>query len=590
MWRSILVVTCLSLICGTAFAETTLEAIENDTEFDRGSPIDIQTLSDVQADNLAQLGRVWGFLKYHHPAVASGTYHWDYELVRILPFVLNATDHETAIEILERWTRELGTVEMCGRCAKLPDDMHLTPELEWIRDESVLGGSFAGLLQEVYLNRPRRAKGTFVATENMGVGNASFPNEPDYAALEFPDAGFQLLALFRYWNIIEYWFPYRDLIDEDWAAVLRDSVPAFALAEDRGDYERALARLIARTDDTHSGFFAPSLPPQGKCIVHVRPRVLEGRVVIGSYRDAAAAADTGLEIGDVIVSIDGTPVEERMAEWAEYYASSNEVTAEDRLAARLFKGKCETEVTVAGLRGDEPFERTVRLDPPDEYLSGWYRDRPGNGFQMLDDRVAYLKLSDADQAKVDDYLETAKDTKGWVLDLRNYPSDFMVFSLGSRFVDRPTSFARFTRPHFANPGAFTYTEPTSLRPQEPRYTGKVVILIDEIAISSAEYHAMAFRVAPDAVVIGSQTAGADGNVSRIPLPGGHKTVMTGIGVFYPDKTPTQQIGIVPDIEIRPTIEGLRAGRDEVLERALREILGPDVPEEEVRRLAARPPE
>jgi C-terminal processing protease CtpA/Prc len=42
-------------------------------------------------------------------------------------------------------------------------------------------------------------------------------------------------------------------------------------------------------------------------------------------------------------------------------------------------------------------------------------------------------------------------------------------------------------------------------------------------------------------------------------------------VFYPDKRPTQRIGIIPDIEVKPTIAGIREGRDEVLEEALRQI-------------------
>jgi C-terminal processing protease CtpA/Prc len=48
----------------------------------------------------------------------------------------------------------------------------------------------------------------------------------------------------------------------------------------------------------------------------------------------------------------------------------------------------------------------------------------------------------------------------------------------------------------------------------------------------------------------------------------------GIGVFYPNKKPTQRIGIIPDIEVKPTIAGIRAGRDEVLEAALHQILEP----------------
>jgi C-terminal processing protease CtpA/Prc len=103
----------------------------------------------------------------------------------------------------------------------------------------------------------------------------------------------------------------------------------------------------------------------------------------------------------------------------------------------------------------------------------------------------------------------------------------------------------------------------------------VVILVDEVTQSQAEYTAMAFRVAPDAIVVGSTTAGADGNVSRIPLPGNVNSMISGIGVFYPDGTPTQRIGIIPDLVVHPTVEGIREGRDEVLEAGVSHALGRD---------------
>ena len=135
------------------------------------------------------------------------------------------------------------------------------------------------------------------------------------------------------------------------------------------------------------------------------------------------------------------------------------------------------------------------------------------------------------------------------------------------------------------PGAFRWSDPLSITPQPPHYAGKVVILVDESSQSQAEYTAMAFRASPRAVVVGSTTAGADGNVSPVPLPGGLSSMISGIGVFYPDKAPTQRIGIVPDVEVRPTIAGIRAGRDEVLEEALRQILGREVPAEQIERMA-----
>jgi C-terminal processing protease CtpA/Prc len=112
-----------------------------------------------------------------------------------------------------------------------------------------------------------------------------------------------------------------------------------------------------------------------------------------------------------------------------------------------------------------------------------------------------------------------------------------------------------------------------LTPLRPHYTGKVVILVDERTQSQAEFLAIAFRTAPGAIVIGSTTAGADGDASTAPFPGGFSTYIAGIGIFYPDNRPTQRLGIVPDIKVKPTIAGIQAGRDELIEEAFRQIVG-----------------
>ena len=64
-------------------------------------------------------------------------------------------------------------------------------------------------------------------------------------------------------------------------------------------------------------------------------------------------------------------------------------------------------------------------------------------------------------------------------------------------------------------------------------------------------------------------------------------MISGIGIFYPDGKPTQRIGIIPDLEIKPTIAGIRAGRDEVLEAAIHQILGPDTPAEQIEKIVKK---
>jgi C-terminal processing protease CtpA/Prc len=84
---------------------------------------------------------------------------------------------------------------------------------------------------------------------------------------------------------------------------------------------------------------------------------------------------------------------------------------------------------------------------------------------------------------------------------------------------------------------------------------------------------MALQTSPGSIVVGSTTSGADGNVSEIRFPGGERAAISGIGVFYPDRRPAQRAGVAIDVKVRPTIAGIRAGRDEVLETAVEKLTG-----------------
>jgi C-terminal processing protease CtpA/Prc len=296
-------------------------------------------------------------------------------------------------------------------------------------------------------------------------------------------------------------------------------------------------------------------------------------------------------VGDVVTAVDGVAIAELVKQWSPYYAASNEPTRLRDIARSITRGKCgpaSVRVTRNNTTADVTVERVSgSASTATGSMARRTHDRPGDTFQKLSSEVAYLKLSSVKSADVAEYIQAAAGTKGLVIDIRNYPAEFVVFSLGARLVDKPSPFARFTIGDTTNPGAFRWIQPISLTPAMPRYTGKIVILIDETSQSQAEYTTMAFRAARGATVVGSTTAGADGNVSPIPLPGGLRSMISGIGVFYPDKKPTQRIGIIPDIEARPTIQGIRSSRDEVLEVGIRQILGPAAPAEDIERMAKR---
>lgn len=562
--------------------------LDIDRQFVAGSGIELDSLSPAEVEALVVLAKVWGFLKYHHPHVTSGQLHWDYELFRVLPSVLAATDASGRNAAMLRWVEGLGEVPICEACAKAPSsEAHLQPRIDWVRDEALLGEALSRALRHVWDNRTTGEQ--FWVGQHYGVGNADLSREPAYANLEQVDAGYRILAAFRIWNIIEYWFPYRDLIDESWDGVLRELLPVFVEARDREAYERALLRLIARVHDTHANIWSAldSRPPLGRCGLPVELRFLAGQAVV---THVGRRANATLRVGDVLLALDGRPLDELIEQWRPYYAASNEPTRLRDLAVVLSRGACGPFAAVVD-RDGQALELELERVSGGIHIGGspLYHDRWGDTFQRLGDDVAYLGLSTITIDDVRRHIEDAAGTRGLIIDIRNYPNEFVVFELGQHLVEAPTPFARFTIPDLANPGAFTWTDSVELTPQAPHYAGKVVILIDEVSQSQAEYTTMAFRAAPGSIVIGSTTAGADGNVSPIDLPGGERTNISGIGVFYPDKRPTQRIGIVPDITLTPTREGIRDGRDELLERALREILGPDLPDAKISELAAQEP-
>ena len=553
--------------------QRTPDKVETDHAFDQGSGIRLSTLTPLQIENLAVLGRVWGFLKYHDPVITAGKRRWDYDLFRVIPSVLAASSRTASNEVLAKWIDSLGPIDLCTDCVSLdPAGLKLKPDIAWINNAEYLGVTLSRRLQSIYRNRVRNQQ--YYVSLAPNVENPVFHHESGYAPLGFPDAGYQLLALYRLWSIVEYWAPDRDVVGENWQDVLSEFIPRVMLAKDKDSYSREMMALIAEIHDTHANLWS-SLnlrPPVGACRLPVNVRFIERSAVVTGYTSDGPGKASGLERGDQITTIDGIRVDNLVANWAPLYADSNETARMRDMAANLTNGNCGPVHLEVRRNGATDLVTATRLDVSAAGSPSRIHDLAGPTFRMLSKDIAYLKLSSVKVEDVPRYIEQARSARGLIVDIRNYPSEFVVFALGSLLVRQPTPFAEFSTGDLSNPGAFRINHVETLTPAEPHYDGKVVILEDEVSMSQAEYTAVALQAAPHSVVIGSTTAGADGNVSAIPLPGGLHTMISGLGVFYPNGAPTQRVGIHVDIEARPTIAGIRAGRDEVLEAAIHQIV------------------
>jgi C-terminal processing protease CtpA/Prc len=548
-------------------------AMDADHAFDGGSGIAPGTLTNTQVENLVTLGKVWGFVKYRHPKVTDAQTHWDYDLFRVLPAVLAAKDRGAANEAIDAWLGErLGDPPPCKPCARVPADVHIAASLDWIADRARLGDALAARLALVHERRDADGEQHYVAIRRMSSGNPSFTGEQDYPKADSADAGMRLLAVYRFWNIVEHWFPYRDVVGEDWDGVLAEFVPRAFAVRTNVEGTRLLLALVARAHDGHANLWSgiAQRPPAGNCVVPAELREIGGTFVVHGPADSAQTPE--LVPGDAIVALDGVPVADLVPAWRPFYGVSNEETLRRDIARALTSGPCGP-VRVLRDRAGKRTEVTIARVSKEKAAMKFTHDRPGATFRRASDELAYLKLSSVEAKKTADYVRQADGARLLLIDIRNYPGEFVALALSQHMVAEKTPFVTVTVGDLANPGTFTWARRNEIKPKAPRFQGRVAILVDETSQSQAEYTALALRSAPGAVVVGSTTAGADGNVSPIPMPGGHHAMISGIGIFTADRQPTQRVGILPDVVVRPTREGLAAGRDEVLEAAVRHVLG-----------------
>ncbi|MFN2121210.1 MAG: S41 family peptidase, partial [Anaerolineales bacterium] len=103
---------------------------------------------------------------------------------------------------------------------------------------------------------------------------------------------------------------------------------------------------------------------------------------------------------------------------------------------------------------------------------------------------------------------------------------------------------------------------------QKRYMGPLVVLTGPNTMSTSEDFLVYLDYAGRALLVGETTAGTTGNPVDVTLPGGATLKVCSKRDEYPDGRQFVGRGIEPDVPVHPTVAGIRANRDEVLERAV----------------------
>ncbi|HEY3242013.1 MAG TPA: S41 family peptidase, partial [Phycisphaerae bacterium] len=376
----------------------------------------------------------------------------------------------------------------------------------------------------------------------------------------------RLAAVALCWNVLQHFYPYFDVVATDWRGALREALSRAATDADERAFLATLRRLIAHLHDGH-GFVG-----HGSDDAQFAPAFLwdwiEGRLIV-THVDAAGAGD--LRPGDIVRTVNGRPAAQALAEAGELVSAATDQFRRWRALDALLAGPRRSGLTLeiepchAGETPTEPSAITmlrtaVRGSIKEPRTAKVGEIKPGIWYLDLD------RIDDNDFRKALPELEKAR---GLVFDLRGYPSRLSTVVL-AHLIDAPVTCAQWHVPQVSRPDhvdmQFAFSNWT-VAPEKPRLDARTAFITDGRAISYAETYLGIVEHYNLAEIVGGPTAGTNGNVNTIKLPGSYTVAFTGMKVLKHDGAQHHGVGIRPTVPVTRTIKGVAEGRDELLEKA-----------------------
>ncbi|MBL1219858.1 hypothetical protein JET18_03360 [Chryseobacterium sp. L7] len=525
-----------------------------------------QALSETQ--KLASLCRIWGFLKYYHPGVAKGDFEWDQELLKKIDELNNIRDKDHLNELYFNWINNLGKVDECKNCSKEnKEKVYFLRNFDpsWINDKNIFNEKLSRQLLFIQNNRNLGSNHYF----GTGGRKVYFKNENSYGS-KFTSKPISLLELFRYWNEVEYFFPYKYQTDQNWNDVLTEMIPKFLSIQNDESYHLTLAELVTKVDDSHAFLYSPLINAHqyGRRKVPVEYTYAEGKLVITKIIKNRLDEEISLKTGDVIYDVNGRTIPQMINRFGKYVPASNSWGKITKVK-NLFLFSNNDSVTVKVERDGQNISVTAKTYLLKDIITEKPAAKQKWNFLDASRKIGYANMGIIEKSDLDEMYGDLKSAASIIFDLRNYPKQTII-PLSRMILPEKSIYYQFNFPETDYLSKF-YSSKNSIGRKNPDYyKGNVIVLVDGNTQSQAETTTMMFKQHPKAKVIGSHTSGANGDVIRFKIAD-LDTCFTGLGAYYPDGRETQRIGIVPDIIITPTVKGVQQGKDEVLERALEYI-------------------
>lgn len=562
MKRNYILFQILLIIAGLTFYSCSVETKSLSTEQAYAELKLPEEPDSLQIHAIVQASRIWGFAKYHHPAFASRSINADAEYFCLLNEVLQAPD-SMKNDICLKWISGLGPYAI--RDKEDDENIETFNDFNWISDSLHLGKALSDSLMRLRNADPENNR--YVKQTPVNVSYI----ETQYSDIPKDDVAYRLLGVAKFWNAVDSYSPNRNLTDRPWDDVLAEYI---ALAFDRSvSFSALYSRMVSELCDTHvNSWYVPIF---GGRFVPLMCQFAEDRLFV---TDTCFLVPNNFEIGDEIILIDSVSPIKRLDELAPYIPHSNRSSLlRDGSYATLLTAK--NEACVEYVRGGKTYTTMISSVDGSKFVNRRFSSQNTStkpGFKEVAGGIGYINISNLtckDEQDLENFLASCDKL---IIDLRAYPAEYDVLHklLPTFFFSQAREAAEVLLPQAHRPGGFIRTTVSTRKTSDPDklYKGKVVLLVNAHSQSMSEYFTMFLQTIPGSVTVGSQTAGADGDVTRIQLPYASFNI-TGAGICYPDGTNAQRNGVKIDKVVEPSAEGMIRGVDEQLQVAIDYLQG-----------------
>jgi hypothetical protein len=528
-------------------------------------------------DKLFYACKVYGLVKYYHSEVSVCKVNWDSVMLARLPLIKAAVTSNDFNEQL------LALVQAAGPMAraKSPLNDNRGPELKFNLDfkwtgNNSLRADVQDMLDTIILHFRPHPSCWVVDNDYQGdyTGWLVFPHDSamfrNNMVDVFPDEHRRMLYIFKYWNIVRHFNPYNDITDYSWDSTFRKNIMYIANSANVQQYYFAIKRFAAGINDAHAEGLTSARyisPPTYYYSPEIILNYIEDKYTV------VASNYPSVKKGFVLTGLNGRTVKQMEDSLSPYISAGNPAVFHRTMCSYILNGYANSSVSMSFMdSANLPVTFTTQRKTY-MYENFFFSYYPNDSLSAVSYRkincdIGYVNMGNLINSEVTAMYNSLRNSRAIVFDLRNYPNGTII-SIASLLFPNNTACANFKIPDVNYPGTFIWDYSSfGSNNNSGSYKGKVIILVNQETQSQAEYTAMILRAMPGAIIVGSQTAGADGNITYFNISRDLNVGFTTLGVFYPNGDSTQRVGIIPDYQSGPTRAGLMANKDEVLYYAL----------------------